>query len=315
MTKCLVTGGAGFIGSNLVDRLLELGNEVRVLDDLSTGKKDNLRLSDPKLELIHASVTDQEAVRRSMAGVDYVFHLAAVRAVLRSVDDPLTTNEVNITGTLNLLLAAQKACVRRFVFSSSCSVYGDTSILPTHEDVIPNPESPYAASKVMGEYYCKLFSRLYGLETVCLRYFNVFGPRQNPESKYSSVIPILIDCLTKGESPEIHWDGLQSRDFVCVDSVVDSNILAIQKPGISGEVFNIGTEKDYSILDIFNMLKRILKQEGIRPVFKPKRPGDVRRAVADTSKAKRMMGFQVEKSFEEDLKKTVEWFLCNVTRR
>ena len=213
MAKCLVTGGAGFIGSNLVDALVAQNDRVRVFDNLSTGKKENLAHLDSKIEFVLGDLRDREALKKACEGIDYVFHIAALRAVLRSVDDPSETNDINVTGILNLLLAARETGVKRVVFSSSSSVYGDTEKFPCQENDIPRPQSPYAASKIMGEYYCKIFSSLYGLETVCLRYFNVFGPRQNPESKYSAVIPIFIDCLLRGISPEIHWDGKQSRDF------------------------------------------------------------------------------------------------------
>ncbi len=309
MSKCFVTGGAGFIGSNLVDQLVKEGNQVRVFDNLSTGKRENLSQSESKIEFINGDIRDKEAVRRAVQGMDYVFHVAALRAVLRSVDDPVETNDVNVTGTLNVLLAARDAKVKRVISTSSSSVYGDTEKFPCVEDDLPRPQSPYAASKIMGEYYCKIFTRLYGLETVSLRYFNVFGPRQNPESVYSAVIPIFIDCLLKGVSPEIHWDGKQSRDFSYVDNVVKGNILASQAKGVSGEVFNIACHEEYSILDIFENLKEILKIKNVSPVFKPKRAGDVRRTFADIRKAQNLLGFTVQTRFRPGLEKTVQWFL------
>ncbi|MBI4000089.1 MAG: NAD-dependent epimerase/dehydratase family protein, partial [Candidatus Omnitrophica bacterium] len=252
----------------------------------------------------------------------------ALRAVLRSVDDPVETNDVNVTGTLNILLAARDNKVKRVISTSSSSVYGDTEKFPCQEDDLPKPQSPYAASKIMGEYYCKIFTRLYGLETVSLRYFNVFGPRQNPESVYSAVIPIFIDCLLKGVSPEIHWDGKQSRDFSYVDNVVKGNLCAMKASGVSGEVFNIACHEEYSVLDIFNNLKDILSVPGttvpgsknpapavpgtvanIEPVFKPKRAGDVRRTFADISKSQKLLGFTVQTRFRPGLEKTVKWFL------
>ncbi len=309
MRRLLVTGGAGFIGSHVVDALVNAGDEVRVLDNLSTGRKENLSASSSKIEFMEGDICDPQCAKKAVQGVDAVFHIAALRAVLRSVDDPRETNEVNVGGTLNLLIAARDAGVKRFVFSSSSSVYGDTEKFPCEERDIPRPQSPYAASKIMGEYYCQIFTRLYGLETVSLRYFNVFGPRQNPESKYSAVIPIFVDSLLKRQSPEIHWDGLQSRDFSYVDNVVAGNLLASQVPGIAGEVFNIACHEEFSVLDIFNHLKAILKIHSVEPRFKPKRAGDVRRTFADLAKAEKHLGFTVQTRFRAGLEKTVEWFL------
>ncbi|MBP9864952.1 MAG: SDR family oxidoreductase [Candidatus Omnitrophica bacterium] len=307
--SCLVTGGAGFIGSHLVDALVKKGFKVRVLDNLSTGKLDNLKQVRGKVEFVKGDIRRQADCRKAVRGMDYVFHFAANRAVLRSVDDPEDTNATNVTGTLNILLAARDAKVKRVVSTSSSSVYGDAKTYPLKETEIPRPLSPYAASKIMGEYYCKLFSNLYGLETVSLRYFNVFGPRQNPESVYSAVIPIFIDCLVKRRSPEIHWDGKQSRDFTYVDNIVHGNLQAMQVKGISGEVFNIACQEEYSVLDIFNGLKKIMGVKGVKPVFKPKRAGDVRRTYADTSKARKQLGFKKQTQFYEGLEKTVAWFL------
>src|SRR3989338_764255 len=309
MARCLVTGGAGFIGSHIVDALVAQGDEVRVFDNLSTGKKENLSQLESKVELVVGDLRDKTALEQALNGIDYVFHVAALRAVLRSVDDPQETNDVNVTGTLNLLLAARDARVKRVVFSSSSSVYGDTEKFPCEETDKPKPESPYAASKIMGEYFCQIFTRLYGLETVSLRYFNVFGPRQNPESKYSAVIPILIAALLRDQSPEIHWDGRQSRDFTYVDNVVEGNLLAMNVKAASGQVFNIACHEEYSVLDIFNQLKQILGKPKIQPKFMPKRAGDVRRTFADITEAKKILGFRPQTRFEPGLKKTVQWFL------
>lgn len=306
---CLVTGGAGFIGSNLVEGLLASGYRVRVLDNLSTGKLSNLGNSLSRIEYLKGDLRRERDVHKAVKGVGYVFHVAANRAVLRSIDQPLETNEVNVTGTLRLLVAARDAKVKRFVFSSSSSVYGNTKKFPCEEDDLLSPQSPYAASKAIGEYYCRIFASIYGLETVCLRYFNVFGPRQNPESRYSAVIPLFINCLLKEKPPEIHWDGKQSRDFSYVDNVVHGNLLAIKAPGISGEVFNIACHEEFSVLDILENLEEILNIRGVRPVFKPKRAGDVRRTYADIRKAQRLLGFKVQTRFKEGLRKTVEWFL------
>ena len=311
MRRLLVTGGAGFIGSHVVDALVNAGDQVRVLDNLSTGRKENLASVASRIEFMEGDIRDPNMAKKAVGGMDGVFHIAALRAVLRSVDDPRETNDVNVGGTLNLLLAARDAGVKRFVFSSSSSVYGDTEKFPCEETDIPQPQSPYAASKIMGEYYCQIFTRLYGLETVSLRYFNVFGPRQNPESKYSAVIPIFVDSLLKGQSPEIHWDGKQSRDFSYVDNVVAGNLLASQIPGVGGEVFNIACHEEFSVLDIFKHLREILKIYSVEPVFKPQRAGDVRRTYADLAKAEKLLGFTVQTRFRSGLEKTVEWFLAS----
>jgi len=308
---CLVTGGAGFIGSHLVDGLLEEGCRVRVFDNLSTGKKENLESVLSAIEWLEGDLRSEDDVRRAVRGVDYIFHAAANRAVLRSVDNPMETNEVNVKGTLLILLAARDEKVKRVIFSSSSSVYGDTGKFPSKETDPVHPMSPYAASKVMGEYYCKIFSKLYGVETVSLRYFNVFGARQNPESKYSMVIPLFIDCLVKGLPPEIHWDGKQSRDFTYIDNVVLANKLAMKVSRASGKVFNIGCHNEYSILDVLSTLKRIMKKPHAKPVFAPKRAGDVRRTFADIRSAKKVLGYRVQVPFEKGLFKTVNWFLTS----
>lgn len=308
---CLVTGGAGFIGSHIAEALLGRGYRVRVFDNLSTGKRQNLEGMRGNLEFYKGDLRRERDVRKAVQGAAYIFHVAANRAVLRSVDDPLETNEVNVTGTLRLLLAARDARVKRVIFSSSSSVYGNTRKFPCQEADRPLPQSPYAASKIMGEYYCRQFCTLYGLSTVSLRYFNVFGPRQHPESIYSAVIPIFIDCLVRRKSPEIHWDGRQSRDFSFVDNVVHGNLLAMKRKGIDGEIFNIACHEEYSVLDIFYVLKKIMGVRDVQPVFRPKRAGDVRRTFAAISKARRLLGFRVQTRFYEGLEKTVAWFLSS----
>src|SRR5581483_5030709 len=244
----LVTGGAGFIGSNLAEGLLRRGARVRVLDNFSTGRRENLEGLD--VELVEGDLRDPDVVRRAVAGVDGVFHEAALRSVPRSVDDPQASNEVNVTGTLGLLMACRAAGVRRVVYASSSSVYGDDPTLPKVETLPTRPVSPYAVSKLAAEHYCHVFTRLYGLETVSLRYFNVFGPRQNPESKYSAVIPRFLELALAGEPLEIHGDGEQSRDFTYIDNVVDGNLRAMEAPGVAGEVFNLACGARYSLLAI-----------------------------------------------------------------
>ena len=309
-TVCLVTGGAGFIGSHVVRGLLEKGYFVRVLDDLSTGKLSNLPLADKNVKFYKGDLRKPKDVDRAVKGVKYVFHLGAIRAVLRSVDNPTETHDVNATGTLNILVAACRFKVARVIYTSTSAVYGDTKKFPTIENDLPYPESPYAVSKLMGEYYCKLYFKLYGLSTVSLRYFNVFGPNQNPESKYSAVIPIFIESLMKGRSTQIHWDGKQSRDFNYVDNIVHGNLLAMRAgKNVSGEIFNIACEEELSVLDIYNELKKLVPGKHKKPHCTPKRKGDVRRTLADISKSKKMLGFKVQTRFSEGLSKSVDWFL------
>ncbi|MFA0779696.1 MAG: hypothetical protein RJAPGHWK_001200, partial [Candidatus Fervidibacter sp.] len=247
----LITGGAGFIGSHLAERLVALGAKVRLLDDFTTGRKQNLSAFAHKVELLQGSLTDMATVRRAVAGMDVVFHQGALPSVARSVEDPLTTHQVNATGTLLLLLAAREAKVKRVVFASSSSVYGDTPTLPKREDMPPNPQSPYALSKLIGEQFCRLFWQLYGLETVSLRYFNIFGPRQDPTSQYAAVIPRFITALLRGERPTIYGDGEQTRDFTFVDNCVQANLLAATAEGVAGEVFNVGAGKQTSVNELF----------------------------------------------------------------
>jgi len=311
---CLVTGGAGFIGSNLVDGLLSRGYRVRVLDDLSTGLRENLEHVSSRIEFIRGDVRNDRDLKKAVKGVSFVFHLAAVASVPQSVAQPLKTHEVNVTGTLKLLEASRKAGVKRFVFTSSSSVYGETEKFPSCEKDLPSPESPYAASKIMGEYYCRNFSELYGLETVALRYFNVYGPRQNPKSRYANVIPIFLKCILDGTPPEVHWDGKQSRDFVHVDDVVAANLLAMKKSGVSGEAFNIGSHSEASVLDCLFGIQKILDLKKVKTIYKPKRAGDVRRTFADITKARRLLDYRPGVSFGEGLRRTVHWFLKNAHR-
>ena len=311
---CLVTGGAGFIGSNLVDALLSRGFRVRVLDNLSTGKMENLDRALSRIEFIRGDLRSELAVKKSVRGVAYVFHLGAISNVPQSVDQPLVTHEVNVSATFRLLEASRAAGVKRFIFTSSSSVYGETKKFPSSEEDLPRPESPYAASKLMGEQYCQIFSKCYGLETVGLRYFNVYGPRQNPRSRYACVIPIFLKSFLDGVPPEVHWDGKQSRDFVHVDDVVRANLLAMKQSGISGEVFNIGSHSEARVLDCLNGIKKLLGLRDVKVRHTPKRAGDVRRTFADISKARRLLRYRPEISFKEGLRQTVHWFLKNADR-
>lgn len=304
--RVLITGGAGFIGSNLVDRLLRDGHEVRVLDDLSTGHEANL---DPAAELFVGDVADESLVARATEGCEVVFHQAAHRAVLRSVEHPLETDTANVHGTLTVLDCARRAGVRRVVYASSSSVYGGATRLPTPETEPTLPRSPYAVSKLAGEHYCRVYWELFGLETVSLRYFNVYGPRQRPDSAYAAVIPLFIDALASRRRPVVHGDGHQSRDFTFVDDVVAANLRAAEAPAVrcAGNVYNVAGGARHSLLDLLDVLGRIM---GVRPepVFTDPRPGDVRHTHADLTAAERDLGHRPSVGFEEGLARTVAWF-------
>ena len=308
MARYLVTGGAGFIGSHTVDRLLALGHEVRVIDDLSSGTKDNL--AGKKVEFIQADIRDRKATGRAMSGVDRVIHAAAWRSVPKSMADPYGYMDVNVLATTSLLEHAVKAKVKRVVCVSSSSVYGETDKVPLREDQPTLPISPYAASKLIDEVLCGLFTRGFGIETVAVRYFNVFGPRQSLENDYAVVIPKFISCLLRKESPPVYGDGKQSRDFTYVDNVVEGTIAASQARGVSGEVFNIALGEEHTVLDLLNELNTIMGLS-IKPALQPQRPGDVRRTLADCSKAKRLLGWSGSVPFAEGLRRTVKWFTAH----
>jgi UDP-glucose 4-epimerase len=306
----LVTGGAGFIGSHLVERLLRDGARVRVLDNYSTGSPANLPFAASyrgALELVEGDVRDLAAVEAAARGARVIFHQAALRSVPLSVLDPLATNEINVTGTLNVFEAARRAGVPRVVYASSSSVYGANPELPKREDQAMEPISPYAASKAAMEQYGAVWSRLYGIETVGLRYFNVFGPRQDPESEYAAVIPRFILWALEGTPLQVHGDGLQSRDFAFIDNVVDANLLASQAKGVGGEAFNVGCGDRVSLLDMIERLETMLG----RPLERrhtPPQPGDVRHSRADVSKARRMLGYTAAVPFDEGFRRTVDSF-------
>ncbi len=315
--KYLVTGGAGFIGSHIVEELLKSGERVRVLDNFSTGKRENLHFIDlpnnvvnSNLELIEGDILDSETCLKACDGVDYVLHQAALRSVPKSVDDPSGTNEVNVNGTLNLLMAAREKKVKRIVYASSSSAYGDSNNLPELENQMPAPISPYAVSKLVGEYYCSVFSKIYGLETISLRYFNVFGPRQDPRSKYSAVIPKFIQSALSDEPLEIHGDGLQSRDFTYVSNVVEANLLATTLAHTKGEIVNIASGKPYTVLQIGRSIADILSRELQFNHTEP-RIGDVRHTLADISSARRLLGYEVKVDFIEGMNKTIRYFSDN----
>lgn len=315
MSIYLVTGGAGFIGSNIVEELLNQGERVRILDNFSTGKRDNLALVKnsiqaknkaeyiDKLEIVEGDIRSYHIVREAVEEVDFILHQAALPSVPRSVKDPLTTNEVNVVGTLNILNAAKEARVKRIVYASSSSVYGDLEILPKTEDMLPKPLSPYAVSKLAGEKYCQVFTMLYGLETVALRYFNVFGPRQDPSSQYSAVIPKFINQIKDGQAPTVYGDGEQSRDFTFVKNVVEANLLACKEglEDLSGEVFNVAFGKRITINELVNSINKIL-EANISPHHAEPRPGDVKHSLANIGKARQFLRYEPKIDFYKGLR-------------
>ncbi|MDH5661487.1 MAG: SDR family oxidoreductase [Elusimicrobiota bacterium] len=313
MALYLVTGGAGFIGSNICQELVKRGESVRILDDFSTGKRENIVGFKDNVQLIEGDIRNLEIVKRAMKGVDFVLHQGALPSVERSVKDPLTTTRVNVLGTLNVLLAAREAKVKRVIYASSSSVYGDTPTLPKKEEMKANPQSPYAVTKLIGEEYCRIYYSIYGLETVCLRYFNVFGPRQDPGSQYAAVIPKFITLMLKGKSPPIYGDGEQSRDFSFIDNVIEANLQACKAKEGPGKVLNIACGKRVTINELVKRLNRIL-HTGIEPAYENPRKGDVRHSLADISKARKILHYSPEIEFAEGLEKTVQWFQKKLCR-
>jgi len=305
--RYLVTGGAGFIGSNTVDELLRRGHSVAVLDDLSTGQERNLPPSRDRFDFFQGSINDPEIVQRACRGADYVLHLAARTSVPRSVQDPAETNRVNADGTLLLLLAARDANVRRVVFAGSSAVYGETPTLPKREDMQPAPISPYGVSKLIGELYGQVFHRVYGLEFVTLRYFNVFGPRQDPSSPYSGVLSLFITAMQKGTPPTVYGDGEHSRDFTFVENVVQANLRACEVPGIAGMVFNAGTGRRYTLNQTLGLLEKFAGRPARAKYLEP-RQGDIRDSQADISLAREKLGYDPLVGFEEGLRRTWEWY-------
>lgn len=304
----LITGGAGFIGSNIAEHLVGQGKSVRIFDNFSSGKRENLAAIEDKIEIIESDLRVFDAVKHAMDGVRYVLQIGAMPSVPRSVEDPHTTNQVNITGTLNVLIAARDAGVKRVVFSSSSSVYGDTPTLPKGEDMTPSPRSPYAVQKLAGEHYCHIFRHLYGLETVSLRYFNVFGPRQDPQSQYAAVIPRFIIAILKNEPPTIYGDGKQTRDFSHVENVVDANLAACVAPQEAlGETFNIACGGRISLLELVDTINAITGKK-IEPRFEPPRPGDIRDSQADIIKAKKLLHWTPRIDFRKGIEKAVAWY-------
>ena len=309
MEKYLVTGGAGFIGSNIVKKLLEDGKSVRAVDNFSTGRKENIQefLENPNFEFIEEDITDLDICKKAVKGIDFVLHEAAVPSVPRSIEDPIRSNNANISATLNLLVASRDEKIKRFVYASSSSVYGENPMLPKKEDFAVMPISPYALTKYAGERYCQIFYKIYGLETICLRYFNVFGPKQNPDSAYSAVIPKFIKSFLRDEKPVIFGDGNQSRDFTFVDNVVSANLLAVKSEKGLGEVFNIACEGETSLNELIKLLKEI-SRKNIEPEYKETRVGDVVYSRADISKAKELLNYEPLVDIKEGLKKTFHWY-------
>ena len=304
--RVAITGGAGFIGSNLAEELSkEKDNEIIIVDDLSTGKMENLRKFDQNINLVRGSITDLNLLKGIFKGVDYVFHQAAIPSVPRSVKDPIASNNANVNGTLNVLVAAKDCGVKKVIYASSSSVYGDTPELPKREDMMPNPLSPYAVTKLLGEYYCKVFTEVYGLKTVSLRYFNVYGPRQDPYSDYAAVIPRFINRVLENKPPVIYGDGEQTRDFTFVKDVVRANILAM-KSNADG-VYNIAYGNRISINELANVIMKLMGRN-LNPIHEAPREGDVKHSLGDIARAKKDLGYEPTYSLEEGLRGTVEWF-------
>ncbi len=307
MNTFLVTGGAGFIGSNIVKTLLDKGYKIRVLDNFATGKRSNILpfMTNPNFEMFEGDLRSFHIVRSAVKGVDYVLHQGALPSVPRSINDPITTNDVNILGTLNVLEASREFGVKRVIYASSSSVYGNSEIMPKQEDMPVAPLSPYALTKYAAERYCQIYTSLYNLETVCLRYFNVFGPNQDPTSQYSAVIPKFITCMMKNIRPVIYGDGTQSRDFTYVDNNVAANIIACTAPGVAGNVFNIACGERFTLLELVESLNEILGTK-IEPILSPERAGDVKHSLASIKKAGEGLQFKPLVNFKSGLIKTVE---------
>ncbi len=307
MRTMLVTGGAGFVGSHVTAALVERGDRVRVLDNLSTGSKANLAHLAGKFDWIEADLVDRQAVARALEGVDCVYHQAALASVPRSVDDPMATHQSCATGTVTLLDEARRAGVRRVVYAGSSSAYGDQPFSSKREIDLPAPLSPYAAAKLAGEFYCQAFGACYGLETVCIRYFNVFGPRQDPDSPYSAVIPLFVSAMLVGKSPVVYGDGLQSRDFTYIDNVVRGNLLAGDAAAAAGRTINVACGRQTNLLELIDAINDLLGTR-IAPVFDAPRPGDVRESLADVSLARELLGYEPTVDLQEGLARSIDYY-------
>jgi nucleoside-diphosphate-sugar epimerase len=308
MNHYLVTGGAGFIGSHIAEELVRRGERVRVLDNFITGKHENLVPFRNFIELVEGDIRELETCRRALRGVDFVLHQAALPSVPRSIEEPLLAHDINVNGTLNLLVAGVEAKVRRFVFASSSSVYGDDPVIPKREGSEGMPLSPYAVHKLICEKYCRVFHNIYGLETICLRYFNIFGPRQDPLSQYAAAIPLFITLLMKGDRPQIFGDGEQSRDFTYVANVVEANLRAVDAPDEAlGEVFNIACGERTTVNTLVREISELMGTS-IRPFYTDTRPGDILHSFADIDKARRILGFEPLVGFKQGLRRTAAWY-------
>jgi nucleoside-diphosphate-sugar epimerase len=311
MEKFLVTGGAGFIGSNICAKLVSQGCFVRVLDNLLTGKKANLAGILDKIEFIQADMGAEAAARRAMKGIDIVLHQGALPSVPRSVDDPAATHRHCVDATFTLLLAARDAGIKRFVYAASSSAYGDTPTMPKIETMLTSPLSPYAVAKLVGEYYCSVFCKVFGLETISLRYFNVFGPNQDPTSQYAAAIPAFVTSILKDTPPVVYGDGTQSRDFTYVDNVVQANLLAARAGHTAGEVINIACGESVTVNQIIAMINDVLGKD-IKPKYLPTRPGDVKHSLADISLAEKTIGYKPAVKFRQGLEKAIDWYRKNL---
>jgi UDP-glucose 4-epimerase len=313
MAVYVVTGGGGFIGSHIVEELLHRNQTVRVIDNFSTGRRENVEEFSGDIELIEEDIASTPDLARHLRGADYVIHQAAIPSVPKSIIQPVPSHHANVTGTFNLLLASRDAGVKRVVYASSSSLYGDSITLPKHEGMMPNPLSPYGAQKLFGEMYCQVFTRTYGLETAALRYFNVFGPRQDPSSQYSGVLSLFITAVLQGKQPKIYGDGLQSRDFTYVKNVVEANLLACTVPGVAGEAFNVACGDRITVNSTLQLINKIVGMD-VTPIYADPRPGDIKHSQADISKAQSKLGYNPQVNFEEGLRHTIDWYRANISQ-
>lgn len=311
MAVYVVTGGGGFIGSHIVEELLRRGESVRVIDNFSTGKRENVEPFEKQAEIIEADIADGASLAGFFGGADYVIHQAAIPSVPKSILDPVKSHNANVNGTLNVLVSARAAGVKRVVYASSSSLYGDSPTLPKHEGMMPNPLSPYGAQKLFGEMYCQVFTKAYGLETVSLRYFNVFGPRQDATSQYSGVLALFIPAVLQARRPTIYGDGLQSRDFTYVQNVVEANLRACSAPGVGGFAFNIACGDRITVNAMLQQINQITSKD-ISPIYVESRPGDIKHSQADISRAREYLGYEPKVSFQDGLRTTIEWYRKNI---
>ncbi len=310
MSMFLVTGGAGFVGSHLTEALVNRGHKVRVIDNFATGKKKNIAHILDKIELLEGDIRNPDDCQRAVKDVSVVLHQAAVPSVPKSVQDPVTSHQANVDGTFNMLMAAKDAGVKRFVYAASSSAYGDTEISPKHEQILPGPKSPYAVNKLVGEYYCRAFYECFGLQTISLRYFNVFGPRQDPASQYAAAIPAFVTAILEDRQPTVYGDGEQSRDFTFIENVIEANLLAAGAPETHGEVINIACGQSVTINEIIKQINELLGKN-IEPIYTDPRPGDVRHSLADITLAYQVIGYKPIVYFDEGLKKAIDWYVNN----